>query len=386
MMDESEMERAEARNKPPRLSPWTLRFSDQELEARFVLHHTRNHLMQARLIGLLAVVLFSAFAVVDYFVLPAHIESLWATRIAVVSVYAAAIAFTFWRKFKRYFYRTISFCVVVAASALLYFLTPMDREDFMIYYAYLGLTIIASFGLSGNSFRNGFILTVLTLVAFNLVCLSKFGLDQKLLIVTNLFLGSIALMSAMTGFYLERHERHFFYQLRATDAARRANEHRAQHDALTGLPNRDLFARRLESAILGANAGKSLVALLFIDLNNFKSVNDRYGHAAGDQVLREFAFRLQKVVRRSDTIARYGGDEYLVLLADLESPDAVTQVVENITEKLESPYFLSEAGQEIELSASIGIAYWPEHGISSEELLAYADANMYQRKNNRHKS
>jgi diguanylate cyclase (GGDEF)-like protein len=151
--------------------------------------------------------------------------------------------------------------------------------------------------------------------------------------------------------------------------------HQALHDALTGLPNRALFLDRLEHALARASRAGTDIAVLFLDLDRFKTVNDSLGHAAGDQLLCAVAERIASCMRTADTAARLGGDEFAVLLEDLASTREAVGVAERIIAALEAPVLV--AGREVHVSASIGIATGDG---DSEDLLRHADVAMYRAK------
>ncbi|SNR98180.1 PAS domain S-box-containing protein/diguanylate cyclase (GGDEF) domain-containing protein [Humidesulfovibrio mexicanus] len=153
--------------------------------------------------------------------------------------------------------------------------------------------------------------------------------------------------------------------------------HMALHDHLTGLPNRQLFLDRLDQALRRAKRGGASVALLYLDLDQFKSLNDAYGHAHGDRVLVETALRLRACVRESDTVARLGGDEFVVVLPDLLHAEDALSVAEKIRECLYDP---EADGGRLFLGASVGVACFPLHGHDQDSLLARADAAMYEAK------
>jgi diguanylate cyclase (GGDEF)-like protein len=155
---------------------------------------------------------------------------------------------------------------------------------------------------------------------------------------------------------------------------------RASLDPLTGLMNRASFDRALELAIAHAARAHSPAAVLFMDLDGFKTVNDQRGHAVGDLLLREVAARIMTSVREDDLLARYGGDEFVVLLEQLTDPHVVHAIASRVIEALSHPF--SADGLTVRLSVSIGVALFPEHGASAEELLACADAAMYEAKRN----
>ncbi|GAA3956690.1 sensor domain-containing diguanylate cyclase [Allohahella marinimesophila] len=153
----------------------------------------------------------------------------------------------------------------------------------------------------------------------------------------------------------------------------------AHHDPLTGLTNRSLFNDRLALALRAAPRQQHRLALLFLDVNDFKLINDTYGHAAGDRVLCTIARRLELCVRETDTVARLGGDEFVVLLTDIQAGDAVTQKLEQIVEVMTEPLGPDFGGINMP-SMSIGVACYPENGEDADLLLSYADENMYHQK------
>jgi diguanylate cyclase (GGDEF)-like protein len=156
-----------------------------------------------------------------------------------------------------------------------------------------------------------------------------------------------------------------------------ALEHQALHDALTRLPNRALLQDRLAHAIQGAHRARTPLALVIIDLNHFKEVNDTLGHLAGDQMLEETGRRLSGLLREDDTVARLGGDEFAVLLPGAGEDDA-EKLAARIVQALELPYDID--GQRIVASGSLGIALYPQHGTDVETLVRHADVAMYSAK------
>jgi diguanylate cyclase (GGDEF)-like protein/PAS domain S-box-containing protein len=152
----------------------------------------------------------------------------------------------------------------------------------------------------------------------------------------------------------------------------------AQFDPLTGLPNRTLLADRFSLMIVQARRRNVSLGVLFIDLDDFKLVNDTQGHAAGDELLKEMAKRLQSSLRDGDTVARISGDEFAVILGDLARPDDAALVAQKIIERVAAP--VNVQGQEVVVTASIGIATFPADGDNAEALLGAADAAMYRAK------
>ncbi len=160
--------------------------------------------------------------------------------------------------------------------------------------------------------------------------------------------------------------------------AREKLEYQANHDALTSLPNRALLDDRLQLALLHAERQQNQVAILFVDLDNFKFVNDSMGHNFGDRLLRIIANRLTESVRADDTVARHGGDEFVVILPVLRTDEDVVKVVEKIRTSLSQPLHID--GHETELSCSIGVGIFPKDGKDAQELLKNAEVAMFNAK------
>jgi diguanylate cyclase (GGDEF)-like protein len=155
-------------------------------------------------------------------------------------------------------------------------------------------------------------------------------------------------------------------------------QHLATHDLLTSLPNRYLLLDRLEQTILRAKRNKALFAVLYIDLDGFKVINDRYGHDAGDKALKQIAHRINDNVRSSDTVARMGGDEFAVILDTINKQEDAMLVAQKIGEKIGVDFAVNSF--RVRVTASIGISVYPEHGLSAAALLKAADHAMYQAK------
>lgn len=154
--------------------------------------------------------------------------------------------------------------------------------------------------------------------------------------------------------------------------------HQATHDSLTGLPNRTLLMDRLAQAIYAAERSSTSVGVLFVDLNGFKEVNDSCGHEAANLLLRELAQRLQQRVRAQDTVARYGGDEFVLVISGLTFPGDMSRVVQQVQEALAKPFQVGRQSRQI--TASIGATLYPMDGLEAETLLQGADTRMYEQK------
>lgn len=165
------------------------------------------------------------------------------------------------------------------------------------------------------------------------------------------------------------------------DASRRERLHEherylAQHDPLTGLPNRAMLRDTARKAISNTSRSDQLVALMFVDLDGFKAINDQNGHDLGDQLLAAVAHRLQSALRQSDMIARVGGDEFVALTSDIASPDGAAALAKKLLDSLGSPFVVR--GKRLAIRASVGIAMFPSDGGDVDTLINLADQAMYQ--------
>jgi diguanylate cyclase (GGDEF)-like protein len=200
------------------------------------------------------------------------------------------------------------------------------------------------------------------------------GVDDAAFIVRS---GVLLLTVVLTSFLHEeaqKTEAELSERLHHSEVLNTALEHQALHDLLTDLPNRTLLHRRVQQAIRASHAAENSVALLVIDLDRFKEINDTFGHQYGDVLLREIGPRLADVLGPEDTIARLGGDEFAVLLPQANSVQA-EQVARDVLAALDDPFVISDSS--VDIGGSIGIALSPEHGADSDVLLRRADVAMY---------
>ena len=181
----------------------------------------------------------------------------------------------------------------------------------------------------------------------------------------------------------DEHERITHYAALFSDISEiKENERRIRHlayyDPLTGLPNRRLFHDRLSMAVVHAHRHGGMLAVMFVDLDRFKTVNDTLGHAAGDELLEVVASRLAGCLREDDSVARIGGDEFLVLLPEVEAFAPVADVAQRVIDVLAEPIRL--CGRELVLGCSIGVSFYPNDGLEGDELVRHADIAMYRAK------
>jgi len=160
---------------------------------------------------------------------------------------------------------------------------------------------------------------------------------------------------------------------------RDALEHQAYHDTLTGLPNRLLFLDRLNQYIHKAHRNKHKVAVLFIDMDRFKEINDSLGHVFGDKAIKEVARRIESQIRETDTLARFGGDEFIMIFNEIKDPIVIVDIVQKVMQSMNEPLVID--GHTIYITLSIGISVYPDDTDTADDLLKNADAAMYKAKN-----
>ena len=160
--------------------------------------------------------------------------------------------------------------------------------------------------------------------------------------------------------------------------------HQAEYDSLTGVPNRELLQDRLKTAISRARREQDQIAIFYIDLLRFKQVNDQLGHQVGDQLLQAVAARLLGSIRETDTVARQGGDEFVILVEQVKDYNDLVLINEKINQAFNTPFALGS--HHIQIGVSVGLAIYPEHGENEQLLLQHADQHMYQVKKQQHRS
>jgi len=256
------------------------------------------------------------------------------------------------------------------AAALLVWQSGSHGPDLMfvlpLHVVYLGCCL--QFWLAFERGTGGFIITSLGLIAWALV----FPLGM----VFDVFLPQVHVEAEVWN--LPKYLVAVGMILLLLEKQLRQNKHLAQHDALTGLPNRRLFEDRLAGAVERARRDRVPMALLAIDLDGFKKVNDTLGHHAGDRLLRDVAFVFGQCVRRSDTLARTGGDEFCVVLEGPISREDALRVATALSRRLDEPFDIG--GQRAQIGASIGLAMFPDDAGSVEPLCVLADQRMYEMK------
>jgi diguanylate cyclase (GGDEF)-like protein len=205
---------------------------------------------------------------------------------------------------------------------------------------------------------------------------------SKVRVFLELYRGKLELRRLLAE--LEQRNRQLQVEIAQRQRLEELARHQASHDGLTGLPNRNLFIDHLEKSIARAERRGGICALFYIDIDEFKPVNDRYGHQAGDELLKAIAARMLEAMRKVDTVARLGGDEFAAVMDEPADAAAALQAAQRLAQSLREPYRLQlhghPEGLEVRVGASVGIALYPQHASTFDSLVRLADTAMYRAK------
>jgi diguanylate cyclase (GGDEF)-like protein len=360
-----------------------LNFADEELERAFRGDYAQRIIGQARLSLLLGCVLYLGLGVQDPWFFPNDYGWIWLLR----GIVGLTMLAGFLTSFRTWF--TARYTVILLPISLLAGAGPMvmiavgSRDVALSYYLGLALVITWAYTFSGMRFAPAMAVNVLLLSAYLPVAALP-GVIPAVWVATNFSnLLATSLLVGFAAFVLEGQRRTLFYQATLLDEDLRSHRHRALTDALTGLPNREDFERRLQGALQRAERAEKPLAVMFIDIDDFKPVNDSYGHTVGDAALRILARRAADTLRANDTVARYGGDEFVVLLEDIATAGKADKVADKLRQAMREPFVVPRQGHGsvlVRVAASVGIAVYPLDGRTASALLHRADEAMYRDK------
>jgi diguanylate cyclase (GGDEF)-like protein len=269
---------------------------------------------------------------------------------------------------------SVVIAIVASFAALWLFVRMSQHRTGHEYLTTAGAAVIMGFAISGMHYTG----MAASKFAPNAYCLTGTGTNSSWLAATVALLSLGALALTLILLFYEAHLQRSRAHATQLQIANDQLQHIATHDALTGLPNRVLLNDRLEQTIALAERSMQQFAVLMIDLDRFKSINDSLGHEAGDQLLKEVAVRLRQGLRKTDTLARIGGDEFVIVLSGITVPHDVESVICHLLNDVSKPFEL--AAIEIHTSPSIGVSLYPHDGQDPQTLMKHADAAMYHAK------
>ncbi len=359
------------------LDPITLSFQDKETELKY------QELEPLRLLpyirpGLVIIMLVvGLFGLLDSLILPEIQVTAWQIRLYLGLSIISVLALTY-TSFVSQFLQVSLFVLMLlfGFSNIALVLAVPQAESYFV-----GLILILMYGYFAG-LRFIYALSASTIVVICYVLLSLVNKDTaplNIFIQLPLLLAAY-LISGFAGYTAERQRRMLFAQTRYMEEERAIHEKLALHDPLTELPNRNLLQERMDQSLARAKRQKDQFAVMFMDLDNFKTVNDNYGHIIGDQVLIAIANRLKKHVRGEDTVARLGGDEFVVLSENITDEQDVRIAAVRMLAEIAQPITLNLRETDtvtINITASIGISLCPRDGTTLNELVERADDAMY---------
>lgn len=367
----------------PALRRLGLRFVDPGLEAAFRRDYDRRTLTQVRLSIVLGSIVYLALGLQDLWFFPEHYARAWLLRASIVAFLMSAYVLTHRPLFERRSSAILAAVTIVAGLGPITMIAVGSSAVAVSYYLGLVLVVVWSYTFSGLRFVAAAICNLVLFAAYLSVSLTTSKMTEIWLLTNTTNLLAASLLVGFAAYLIERQRRVLFYHNVVLDAERRSHEQLAMSDHLTGLPNRSSFERRVEEAIQRARAESQRLALIFIDLNGFKLINDTYGHDAGDQVLVALGRRMTRSLRANDTVARIGGDEFVALLNDIGDRAAAERVVAKVRSALSDPVAILASDDNsaiVPVSASIGLAVYPDDGQDYLSLLRAADGAMYHNK------
>ena len=358
---------------------FSLKFNNSRLEAHYKKYIFPRLLKQSRLSLLLIAMMYELYGVLDYLLAPQNLLSqITFIRSATTFVVLAIFILTFFKVFKKHHQTLLTFALLLSSVSLLWKMTLIHQSIFPYYFTGLILLLLWVHVFYILNFSNAFFCTLAILIlSFSaLFALFSFSFNESLsyLIVLTSAFG----ISVFSSYIAEKSDRALFLREKSLDRERHEHRMRAMHDELTQLPNRALLIDRIEQVILDSRRNNQFCAGFFLDLDNFKEVNDTYGHAVGDAVLNEVSKRLTATIRAADTVARLSGDEFFVLARDVKNKAQAEAFGHKLLRKINKPYQIDGKVVSNSLSVSVGICLFPYVGVTPLDMIKKADHAMYQ--------
>ena len=371
-------------------------FTSDPQDQKYQSHILAEKIRISRVTCLMGIVLYTLFAAVDYWALSNTFEQVLVIRATIIINLAIVFVLTYYRIFLQFYEAILLITYVSSAMGIVWMIKIAGSEEYAseVYFAGLILVIMTLFSWSHLKKSYSFFTTFIIIGSFIYFDVLKEGklsfIDSPYLITTPMFLIAATMIGLINQVIRDRYLKdNFFLQQSLKKAVEektieaKDNAYLANHDPLTDLPNRRYVTELLEESLKTAKQENKVLAILFLDLNGFKQVNDVYGHAVGDEVLKVVAKRLEFAVREGDSISRFAGDEFLVgLLMEKEGLSEVNIMSDKFTAIISKPMNID--GMSIKIGVSIGIAAYPMHGDKVNVLLNIADKKMYRIKKGVH--
>lgn len=362
-----------------KMHPITLGFRDSKLEASYLAASFVRERIQGRTAIIVGTVVYLLYGLLDLrFVPEADRSTIWMIRLFALSVPLIVYLLSYTPIFEKHRHTLLASVGLAAGAGLITMLSVLTVHNAANFYPGLVLATFYTYNFIGTRFIYALCVDVSLLLAYNIIFGGFQHYSAWVLASHDFFIVSANLIGGIAGYLNEQQRRLLFLREQELEKERQHHHVRSLHDPLTGLPNRELLYIRLDSVIEMTHRESDVHSAMFIDLDGFKWVNDRFGHDAGDQVLRVVASRLKSVMRESDTVARLGGDEFFVIASGISSwidAEALgNKLIASIRESLPG------LPADLMLSASIGICVFPYPGMTATDIIRRADQAMYRAK------
>lgn len=358
---------------------FSLKFNNLRLEAHYQKHTFPQLLIHTRLALLLGAIMYETYGILDFLLIPKEmLIKITMIRVLTTMIILMVFGLTFSRAFKKYHQQMLAFILIVAGGDLLLKMSLIDQSIFSYYFSGLLLLFFWAQAFYVVSFIYLFFSTLLIVFASIILFFTIFKFSYNAIISYLFILFSAFGVSTFSSYVAEIRGRALFLREKELDRERYVQRERATHDSLTTLPNRVLLIDRIEQAIHDSIRNNQVCAAFYLDLDNFKNINDIYGHATGDFVLMEVSKRLKASIRAADTVARLSGDEFFVLARDIQNVEHAKVFGNKLLSQISQPYSLNDEQLETLLSASIGICMFPYDHISPLDVIDRADRAMYE--------
>ena len=361
------------------IHPVTLEFDDRSVEIDYRHYFFRLLRRQARLGLVVGITLWTLYSLLDFGFAPiSYPDTAWYIRILVILLASAVLGASFHSIFNRFNQLLLILVGLVVGAGLLAMMWLLTEGAISRYFPGLMLLIFWSHCFAGLRFVHASFTSIILFLAFNLLFGVARPISMEDLLSYNCYMLAANVLAACASYLSERQGRVLFLGKRELDLERTHHLTRSLHDNLTGLPNRELLEDRLELAISQSSRDERSCAGLFIDLDDFKSINDTYGHEIGDKFLQEVAVRLTDIMREADTLSRIGGDEFFVLARDIPKTNAASIFAKKLLHQLQEPYILNDVLTLPGITASIGVCIFPYKHCSPVDIIRRADQAMYE--------
>ena len=333
--------------------------------------------LQGQLALLIGMFVYILHGVLDqWFVAPDLQQQVWIARATALCVPLVVLLVSVTPYFSRLRHLLLASVGLAAGIGLLGMQIGLPLESAPYFYPMMVLVTFFTYNFVGTRFIYALCVDLLLLLVYNLLFGYLLEYPKPVLLGHDFFIISANLIGGAAGYLNERQRRLLFLRERELDAERHLHLQRSLHDGLTGLPNRELLYDRIGQAIESARRDGDRHCGYFLDLDGFKSVNDKFGHKMGDHVLREVAKRLNDSVRGMDTVARIGGDEFFVLALNINSEDEARALAQKLLDAVAAT--LPGVPQGLEIGTSIRLCLFPYENMSAIDIIHRADQAMYR--------